>query len=176
MGIAPKRRPMRFTPEPHGRSIRHVPGRADIGTAMIAHRAQHGACLIDKPHLGIARQCRGWSFAKNPVNQQIMSEHSEGASMEEQHEGRIAMLEAQIAELSARIGGGNSAVFSLIQIVCHALETRGLMTRAEIAEAVSRCANITAPDAKDRAQVIGQALLTGVAVQLGGPKENLASP
>jgi len=29
------------------------------------------------------------------------------------------------------------------------------------------------PDAKDRAQVIGQALLTGVAVQLGGPKENL---
>jgi hypothetical protein len=66
MSIAPKRRPMRFTPEPHGRSIRHVPGRADIGTAMIAHRAQHGACLIDKPHLGIARQCRGWSFAKTP--------------------------------------------------------------------------------------------------------------
>jgi hypothetical protein len=66
MSIAPKRRPMRFTPEPHGRSIRHMPGRADIGTAMIARRAQHGACLIDKPHLGIARQCRGWSFAKTP--------------------------------------------------------------------------------------------------------------
>jgi hypothetical protein len=51
----------------------------------------------------------------------------------------------------------------LIQIVCHALETRGVVTQAEIAEAVSRCANITVPDAKDRAQVIGQALLTGVA-------------
>ena len=96
--------------------------------------------------------------------------------MEEQHEVRIAMLESQIGELSARIAGGNNAVFSLIQIVCHALETRGVVTQAEIAEAVSRCANITVPDAKDRAQVIGQALLTGVAVQLGGPKENLASP
>jgi hypothetical protein len=95
--------------------------------------------------------------------------------MEEQHEVRIAMLEAQIGELSARITGGNSAVFSLIQIVCRALETRGVMA-AEIAEAVSRFANITAPDAKDRAQAIGQALLTGVVVQLGGPKENLASP
>jgi hypothetical protein len=71
------------------------------------------------------------------------------------------MLEAQIGELLARIAGGNSAVFSLIQIVCHALETRGVVTQAEIAEAVSRCANITVPDAKDRAQVIGQALLTG---------------
>src|SRR6516164_4426834 len=75
------------------------------------------------------------------------------------------MMEAQIGELSARIAGGNSAVFSLIQIVCHALETRGVVTQAEIAEAVSRCANITVPDAKDRAQVIGQALLTGLAVQ-----------
>jgi hypothetical protein len=27
-----------------------MPGSTDIGTAMIARRAQHGACLIDKPH------------------------------------------------------------------------------------------------------------------------------
>jgi hypothetical protein len=33
------------------------------------------------------------------------------------------MLEARIGELSARISGGNSAVFSLIQIVCLGVAT-----------------------------------------------------
>ena len=74
--------------------------------------------------------------------------------------GEVNDLAERMRELSARVEAAEADV-------AHAV------TQAEIAEAVSRCANITVPDAKDRAQVIGQALLTGVAVQLGGPKENL---
>jgi hypothetical protein len=43
-----------------------MPGSTDIGTAMIARPAQHGACLIDKPHLGIARQMSRLDFCENP--------------------------------------------------------------------------------------------------------------